>query len=47
MHGLNPAVWIGAAVVGVGAVAAFAIPRRPQRVAIEAPEVEAALEVAA
>jgi EmrB/QacA subfamily drug resistance transporter len=47
VHGLTPAVWIGAAVVGVGALAAFAIPRRPQRVAVEAPELEAAFEAAA
>jgi EmrB/QacA subfamily drug resistance transporter len=28
VHGLNPAVWVGAAVVGAGALAALAIPRR-------------------
>jgi MFS family permease len=28
VDGLNPAVWVGAAVVAVGAVAAFLIPRR-------------------
>jgi EmrB/QacA subfamily drug resistance transporter len=31
VNGMRPAVWVGAAVVGLGAVAAFAIPRR-QRV---------------
>jgi MFS family permease len=28
VDGLNPAIWVGAAVVGLGAVAALAIPRR-------------------
>jgi MFS family permease len=28
-HGLHPAVWVGAALVGVGAVVALAIPKRP------------------
>jgi EmrB/QacA subfamily drug resistance transporter len=36
--GMTPAVWVGAALVGVGSVAAFAIGRRPRRV--EEPEVE-------
>ncbi len=28
VDGMNPAIWVGAALVGVGALAAFAIPRR-------------------
>ena len=30
VHGMNPAVFVGAGVVGVGALAAFMIPRRPR-----------------
>jgi hypothetical protein len=44
VNGMNPAVWIGAAVVAVGALAAYAI-RRPQKA--EAVELEAVLEPAA
>ena len=33
-NGLTPAVWVGAVVVAFGAVAAFAIKRRPQREAV-------------
>jgi EmrB/QacA subfamily drug resistance transporter len=44
VDGMNPAVWIGAAVVAVGALAAYAI-RRPQKA--EAVELEAAFEPAA
>jgi MFS family permease len=28
VHGMTPAIWVGAIIVGLGAVAAFAIPRR-------------------
>jgi EmrB/QacA subfamily drug resistance transporter len=40
VDGLNPAIWVGAAVVAVGALAAFAIPRRrrSQEVAVAEPE---------
>jgi len=45
VDGMQPAVWVGAAVVGLGAVAAFAIPRRPR---VEHEEVsEPVLEAAA
>ncbi len=44
--GMDPAVWIGAAVVAVGAVAAFAIRRTPTR-QVEAAALEPALENAA
>src|SRR6266508_2252212 len=44
VNGMQPAVWVGAALVGVGALAAFAIPRR--RPAVEE-ELEAALDMAA
>ncbi len=44
VDGMQPAVWVGAAVVGVGALAALAIPRR--RVAAE-DELEAAFDLAA
>jgi MFS family permease len=46
VDGMTPAVWIGAAVVAVGSVAAFAIGLRPRR-GQEAVEGEAALELAA
>jgi nitrate/nitrite transporter NarK len=42
-NGLTPAVWVGAVVVALGAVAAFAIKRRPQR---EAVALEPAFEAA-
>jgi EmrB/QacA subfamily drug resistance transporter len=45
VDGMTPAVYIGAAVVALGSVAAFAIKRRPRRA--EAVELEPALEVAA
>jgi EmrB/QacA subfamily drug resistance transporter len=45
VDGLQPAVWVGAVVVGLGALASFAIPRRPRAEAEEVPE--AVLEPAA
>jgi EmrB/QacA subfamily drug resistance transporter len=48
--GMTPAVWVGAALVGVGSVAAFAIGRRPRRVeepAVEVVALEPELEAAA
>jgi EmrB/QacA subfamily drug resistance transporter len=42
--GMNPAVWIGAVIVALGSVAAFAIRRTPRAEAVEA---EPALELAA
>jgi EmrB/QacA subfamily drug resistance transporter len=45
VDGMTPAVYIGAAVVALGAVAAFAIKRRPRRA--EVVELEPALEAAA
>jgi len=44
VDGMQPAVWVGAALVGVGALAAFAIP--PRRAAAE-DELEAAYDLAA
>ena len=44
-HGMNVAVWIGAAVVLAGALAAFAIPSRPRRAQVD--EFEPAYEAAA
>jgi EmrB/QacA subfamily drug resistance transporter len=38
VDGMRPAVWVGAAVVGLGALAAFAIPRNPQAHEKEAAE---------
>jgi MFS family permease len=35
VDGMNPAVWVGAAIVGVGALAALAIPRRTRTAAAE------------
>jgi hypothetical protein len=35
VSGLTPAVWVGAAVVAVGAVAALGIPRRRAKEALE------------
>ena len=46
VNGLTPAVWVGAIVVGAGALAAIAIPRRKPPVAA-AQELEPALEAAA
>jgi MFS family permease len=37
VDGMQPAVWVGAAVVGLGALAAFAIPRKPRAREVEAP----------
>ena len=34
VNGMTPAVWIGAAVVAFGSVAAFAIKRRPRAEAV-------------
>jgi EmrB/QacA subfamily drug resistance transporter len=45
VHGLTPAVYVGAAIVAVGALAAFAIKLRPK--ALEAVEAEPSLEIAA
>ncbi len=42
--GMNTAVWVGAGLVALGSVAAFAITRRPRRT--DAVEVEPALEAA-
>jgi EmrB/QacA subfamily drug resistance transporter len=44
VNGMTPAVYVGAAVVGVGSLAAFAIKRRPKAEAVEA---EPAVELAA
>jgi hypothetical protein len=46
VDGMVPAVWIGAAVVGAGAVAAFLIPKRAAR-RQEAEELEPVFEPAA
>jgi EmrB/QacA subfamily drug resistance transporter len=35
VHGLTPALWVGAAVVAAGSLAAFAIGRRPRQVELE------------
>jgi EmrB/QacA subfamily drug resistance transporter len=40
VDGLRPAVWVGAAIVGLGALSAFAIPRRPRE--LPEPVLEAA-----
>jgi MFS family permease len=45
--GLTPAVWVGAAVVGVAALVAFAIPVRRRRLEAEVLELKPALEEAA
>jgi EmrB/QacA subfamily drug resistance transporter len=46
--GMNPAVWIGAGVVALGSVAAFAIGKRPQRAEEQLEEqLEPAYEIAA
>ncbi len=45
VHGLTHAVWVGAAFVAVGSVAAFAIGKRPQQVEVE--ELEPAFDLAA
>jgi hypothetical protein len=47
VDGLNPAIWVGAAVVLAGAVAALAIPRRRKSDAVSASDGEPALELAA
>ncbi len=46
VDGLNPAIWVGAGVVALGAVAAFAIPRRKRAQETTAAEPELALEAA-
>ena len=38
VDGLRPAVWVGAGIVGLGALAAFAIPRKPRAREDEVPE---------
>jgi hypothetical protein len=45
VNGMNAAVWIGAVVVALGAVAAFAIKRTPKRAEVE--HLEPALEAVA
>jgi EmrB/QacA subfamily drug resistance transporter len=47
VDGMGPAVWVGAAVVGVGAILALTIPARQRRAAVEAIEPVPALEEAA
>src|SRR3954471_23702566 len=47
VDGLTPAVWIGAIVVAVGALAALLIPRRKHQVQVESPALEPAFEAAA
>jgi EmrB/QacA subfamily drug resistance transporter len=47
VDGMQPAVWIGAILVAVGAVAALAIPRARRKAAVEKVEAEPALEEAA
>jgi EmrB/QacA subfamily drug resistance transporter len=42
VDGLRPAVAVGAAIVGLGALAAFAIPRRPRRAEDPVPALDAA-----
>jgi len=37
VNGMTPAIWVGAAIVGLGAVAAFAIPRRARAQEVSAP----------
>src|SRR4051794_25424690 len=37
VNGMTPAIWVGAAIVGLGAVAAFAIPRRTRAQEVPAP----------
>jgi EmrB/QacA subfamily drug resistance transporter len=37
VDGMTPAIWVGAAIVGLGAVAAFAIPRRQRAQEVPAP----------
>jgi EmrB/QacA subfamily drug resistance transporter len=46
VDGMGPAVWVGAALVGIGAIAALTIPRR-RRAQVEAIEPGAALQEAA
>ncbi len=47
VDGMGPAVWVGAIVVGLGAVAALTIPRRRRRAEVEAIEAAPAFEEAA
>jgi EmrB/QacA subfamily drug resistance transporter len=42
VHGLTPAIWVGAGIVLVGALAAFAVARRPRRADIRRPAIESA-----
>ncbi len=46
VNGMNPAIWVGAALVGVAALAALAIPRRRRPQESPAPAAEPALEAA-
>jgi MFS family permease len=45
--GMGPAVWVGAILVGIGALVALAIPRRAREAAVTELEAEPALEEAA
>ena len=48
VDGMNPAIWVGASLVAVAALAALAIPRRKraQEITVAEPEPELALEAA-
>ena len=46
MDGLGPAVWVGAIVVGIGALAALFIPRKRRPAEAEAVRPELAAEAA-
>ena len=46
VDGLTPAIWVGAAVVGLGALAALGIPRRRRAQESESPRLEPAAETA-
>jgi ABC-type glycerol-3-phosphate transport system permease component len=46
VDGLNPAIWVGAGVVALGALAAFAIPRRRRPQEVSVAESEPLLEAA-
>jgi hypothetical protein len=47
VDGLTPAIWVGAAVVGAGAIAALFVPRRRRAVEVAEAEPELAFEQAA
>jgi EmrB/QacA subfamily drug resistance transporter len=46
VNGLNPAIWVGASLVAVAALAAFAIPRRKRPLAVGAADADVLLEAA-